>query len=78
MCLFSHGLIQQTIVLLLGIHTSLARTEHALLEHVAGSHDLTECVGLRTLLQRHLEHGLMHMRVELLAHLAELAINSEK
>ena len=71
-------LIQQTMILLLGIHTCLARTEHALLEHIAGSYDLTERVGLRALLQRHLEHGLVHMRVELLSHLAELAINCEK
>mgnify|MGYP004672726793 CR=1 FL=1 len=75
MCLFSHGLIQQTIVLLLGIHTCLARTEHALLEHVARSHDLTKRVGLRAFRRRHLEHGFVDMRVELLAHFAELAIN---
>ena len=75
-----HGVMSTSIptnnhsLLLLGIYACLARTEHALLEHVARSHDLTKRVGLRAFRCRHLEHGFVDMRVELLAHLAELAI----
>ena len=54
-------------LLLLHVHASLARTQHALLEHVTRVYNLTQGVGLRSLRQLHLEHGLVNVRVELLA-----------
>ena len=56
-----------TLLLLLHKHTSLARTQHAFLEHVTRVYNLAQCVRLRSFRQLHLEHGLVDMRIELFA-----------
>lgn len=66
------------LLLSLHKHASLARTKHALLEHISGSDDLSQRVRLRSLRQRHLEHRFVDIRVEIIAHNAVLHSTTSK
>ena len=59
---------------LLHVHTSLARTQYTLFEHVSSRDDLAKRVGLFSFSQGHLEHSLMDVGVECLAELSELGM----
>ena len=62
------------LLFLFHVHTSLARTQYTLFEHVSSCDDLAKRVGFLSLSQGHLEHSLVDVRVECLAELAELEV----